>query len=324
MVAKVARMFTANTAEPAGNKPPAGDAAPKVPLSRNAGIPDDIGQIIAQVPDVDAKTPRATIAFPLDGRIIGQALSMKMVFGLGIGLVIGALLPFVFGKGSSSKPVKELPTWNARTADLASGTEQTLAPKWQPGPPVAAQAATVGIAPPLPPADGYRPAAMGAPAWSRPQPPASGSLAVPPATPRPTSNLGPDYAAGNAPRGVVGTYGPIPNRREWQADRRNDVATPYGNPPGYGSRGNPADTPAVGSASGYAPPPDDRYRNPADPGPAPQNSPQNGQQYGMQYGQPIPPNGYGAGPDYRYQQNNDPGVARFDGTITAPPARTNP
>ena len=62
-----------------------------------------------------------------DGRIISQALSIKLVFGVGLGLVIGAILPFVFGKASRPGPaVKELPAWSNNGGSTGTA-EQHLA-----------------------------------------------------------------------------------------------------------------------------------------------------------------------------------------------------
>ncbi len=302
-------------------------ASPQIPAPRTAGIQDDLGQVLAQVPDLDPKATPSPLAaaITLDGRIISQALSMKMVFGLGIGLIIGALLPFMFGKGSAPKPVQELRNWDERNGN-STATEQTLAPKWQPAPPAsvaAREGPTVGISPP-PPGD-YRPASMGPPSWSRPQ-----TSAAPPAAPPPANRYGADYAGPNPPPARGDGRGYVPT-----ADRRNDAAapyrnlpnydydraapgiqgrpaTPYRNSPTYDYRGNPVEAaPARRDGPSYSPPIDDRYGNP----PAPPAAGQGGQQ--------LPPNGYGAGGNYGYQQDSDPGVARFDGTITAPPARTN-
>ena len=95
------------------------------------------------------------------------------------------------------------------------------------------------------------------------------------------------------------------------ADRRNDPAAAYRNPPGNEYRGNSVDPAAVRNGPAYGLPGDDRYRAAPDAA-------------ARQDTLPAPPPGYGAGGEYRYQQDNGDGVAHFNGTITAPPGRTNP
>jgi hypothetical protein len=311
MLEKMARMITEYISNPSDGGTASAAPSLQIAPSRTAGIQDDLGPVLAQVPDLDNKLATKVAAIPLDGRIISQVLSMKMVFGLGIGLVIGALMPFLFGKGSNAKPVHELPDWNSHNAEPAVATEQFRNPKWQPAPPASVSAplaANVGIAPPPPPLGNYRPAAMGPPSWSPPQ-----TSAAPPATPQQYNNYGPDYANGNPPPARVDyrANAPATDGRDWQADRRNDAAAPYRASPAGDYRGTPVD-PVAARREGpsYGPPTDDRYGNNTNPAGG-QNSP------------PRQPNGYNTGGNYRYPPESDPGVARFDGTITAPPVRTN-
>ena len=303
--------------KPAG---PGTAAIRRVASSRSADVPSESGQVLAQIPDLDKKPSPLASFKRLDGRLISQAVSLKLVFGLGIGLIIGAILPFLFGRGSSPKPVHELSDWtNVRNMESTnSSTALSDAPPWQTPPPrataVAPQAASPDISVPPPPAGDYRPAVMNRRTWSPPQ-----GTAAPP-----SGNLNPDYAHGNPPPPRTGDrgYGPGADRNDMQADRRNDPAPRYGNPPGYENRGNgydyrgnPADGPAMRrDIQPPAPAGDERYRYPADP-----NGPR-------QYAPAAPQGNNGAGYYYRNQPQPDPesGVARFDGTITAPPARTNP
>jgi hypothetical protein len=257
-----------------------------------------------------------------------------LVFGLGIGLIIGAILPFLFGKGSTPKPVHELSDWtNVRNIEGAnSSTALSQAPPWQQSSPpvnaVAPQAASPDISVPPPPAGDYRPAVLNRRSWSPPQD--SGS----PPVSQPAGNVTPDYARGNPPppRADDRGYGPASNRYDMQADRRNDPAGRYGNPPGFDRNepstryGNPSgydyrENPAAGPAprrdiQSPAPAGDDRYNYPANRG------------YQQPAAPAMPPGYNGAAYDYRNQPqpqpNSESGVARFDGTITAPPGRTNP
>ncbi len=282
------------------------------------------GQVLAQIPDLDQKPSPLAKFKRLDGRLISQAVSLKLVFGVGIGLIIGALLPFLFGRGGSPKPVHELPEWtNVRNVDPTNSSAATSqAPPWQPP----AQAASIppqevspDISIPPPPADNYRPAVLNRRNWSPPQ-----ESVAPTAAPQ-TGNLNPDYARGNppGPRADDRGYGPAPNRYDMQADRRNDPAARYGNSPpraedrGYDYRGNPPEGPAMRrDIQPPAPASDDRYNYP----------PNRGYQ---QPAAPAMPAGYnGAGYEYRNQPQPQPdpesGVARFYGNISAPPVRTNP
>ena len=105
---------------------------------------------------------------------------MKLIFGLGIGLVIGAILPYVFGKVSRPGPVvKELPAWSGHGD--APGTARTPRRPWlrhgclQPRPLRCTGAAVRVSAPapaillPQPPqVDDARPTALTEPAWLPP------------------------------------------------------------------------------------------------------------------------------------------------------------
>jgi hypothetical protein len=283
-----------------GGGEPNGEASPQVPALRTAGIHDDLGPVLARIPDLDLNAVAKPNEKLTDGRIIGQTLSMKMIFGMAAALVLGAILPFLFGRGSARKPVQELPAFDLRSSESSTSTDQTLAPKWQPAAPApetaqqnsvaASPDATAAIAPPPPPLGSYRPAAMGPPAWARPQ-----TSAAPPFAPQPAGDNG---------------YVSAANRPDLQADRRGDPAALYSNPPGAEYRGTPSDPAARRDGPAYGVSDDYRYRNlPAAPA-ARQDNPT------------LPSGGNGVGGDSRYQQYNDPGTARFEGTITAPPGRT--
>jgi hypothetical protein len=268
----------------------------------------DHGLYIAQIPDLDYKPATKRKPKRLDGRIISQAMSIKLVFGVGIGLLIGAIVPHLFGKGSSPKPVHELPPWNVRSPEQVSpSTAQSVAPPWSPAPQqatvVAPQTPPTGVTPQPPQPQGYQPAALGQHAWTPPQPPALPPTATPPVAP-----AGQNFAQDNlreAPPMPQGNYDrQAPDRRAWQADARNDAVYDY--------RGNRVDTTATGRdtppAGGNG---DYRYNRAAEPA-------------GVRPGSPLMPSrGNAAGGNSGYPQDAESGVARFDGTITAPPARTN-
>jgi hypothetical protein len=274
--------------------------------------------VLAQIPDLDQKPSPLSSVKGLDGRVISQALSLKLVFGMGLGLIVGAILPLLFGRGGAPKPVQELPAWtNVKNSEPSnSSAVLSQAPPWQPP----AGQANAAVPPPAspdtslppPPADGYRPAVLNRRTWTPPQ----GAGAPPSATP-PAGNLSPDYAGGNPPRASDRDFARPADRYEQQADRRNDPAARYGNPSGSDYRGNPVNGPTVRrDLPPPAPAGDDRYNYPAD-----RSAPR-------QYAPATPSVNNGAAYDYRNQPqpplDGESGVARFEGTISAPPSRTNP
>jgi hypothetical protein len=295
-------------------------AASLAPTKRSAGIADDLGEVLAQIPDLDHKSAPKRNSKRHDGRIIGQALSMKLVFGIGIGLVIGAILPSMFGRGNhASKPVRELSAWNARETESANpATASTMAPTWKapqsqatgamPQIPPAGDMSTRDLqaATPPPPGDVYVPTALRG-AWTRPS-----TTAAPPTATQPAGGIDPDYARfGPSPtRGDERYNGSAADRRDWQADNRSDPATQYRNAASYDYRGNPIQTPSPGRDARYPDNgPDYRYNIPDANGTRPATP-------------PMPAGPSGAGAYYGNSQDNNSGVARFQGTI-APPPRTN-
>ena len=221
---------------------------------------------------------------PTDGRIISQALSIKLVFGVGIGLVVGAILPFVFGRVSRPAPaVTELPAWSSNGGSTANtgNTAQTMAPTWLPPAPgsttsvlpQAASAPAPAILLPQPPQVGdYRPKALSEPPWSPPQSPAAAGPALTP-SPLRNNDLHPPMANTYSPdnradyRGLDRDPRPgvpgAPDPRNVQADRRSDPAAQYrNNDTRYDYRGNPVETAPVRRdvpAGEY--PRDTRYEN---------------------------------------------------------------
>jgi hypothetical protein len=248
-----------------------------------------------------------------DGRIISQALSTKLILGVGIVLLIGAILPFLFGKASRrDSAVTELPAWTTHGGPTAAAnTAQSEAPAWSApatagAPPQSPPGMPPAILSPQPPQVGdTRPPALTDPAWSQPR-----SAATP--WPAPNNYANPPVANTNPPdnRGFDRPVDP----RNLQADNRNDAVARFGNDdPRYDYRGNPPETTPVRRdppPSGY--PRDPRYDNASS-----NYSPATGQ------GSPLMPSGTPAPTaTYRDPQISEPGVARFDGTIANPPVRT--
>jgi len=254
----------------------------------------DQGLLLAQIPDLDRKASPTVSEKWMDGRIINQALSIKLVFGLGIGLVIGAILPYLFGKVSRPESrVTELPAWTS-TGNSTAITSQTVAPTW----PTSATAPSGATAPPqTPPAPppaivspqtphigDARPTALAEPAW--PAPRSSGArmpITMPSSAPNNYMNVNPAMAGTNPPdnRGGYRDFDRPMDSRSFQADSRNDPAAQYRNT-------------------------DQRYAYP------PATSP----------GSPAMPSGTpGAVGSYREPPTSEPGVARFDGMIANPPIR---
>jgi hypothetical protein len=305
----------------------------------------DYGPLLAQIPDLDLKTTPNAPKKRAEGRVISQALSIKLVFGLGLALVVGAILPFIIGKASRSEhSVKELPEWSSNVGSVRSvDTSQGVATGAPTAPSSQIAPATAAVSPHVPPnptpaivvpqprqVSETRPAALSEPSWPTP----GSSIAPPPAvmpTPGANNNSIPPATAQNWPgsgSGYVTPASPNPNPpqnrgfdrpldpRNWQADVRNDPAAQYrNNDPRFDYRGNPVDAPPVGRdvpPGGY--PRDIRFDNPGGAFP-PATGP----------GSPLMPAGaQGPASTYSNQPLPEPGVPRFDGTIgPPPPVRTN-
>jgi hypothetical protein len=282
------------------------------------------GLLLAQIPDLDPVVPLTASEKWIDGRIISQALSIKLVFGVGIGLVIGAILPFVFGKVSRHEaPVTELPAW-ATSGGSTGNTSQTNAPTWPTSatPPAAATfqsqisraPAPSILSPQAPQAGDTRPMALTEPAWPQPRSSASPAPVITP-LPAPNNLLDPPLVSTNPldNRGNYRGFDRATDPRNSQADSRSDPAAQYrGNDTRYDNHGNAIETaPARRDvpASGYAR--DTRYDNVTNNYPPPTGP-----------GSPLMPSGTsGPSASYREPPTSEPGVARFDGTIATPPIR---
>ena len=281
-------------------------------------IRQDQGPLLAQIPDLDIKTSPRVPGKSSEGRIISQALSIKMVFGVGFALVMGAILPFVFGNVSRpERQVKELPEWsnNGGSMQITSSNSPATLPTWPTSP-----ASPVAAVPPQPPASpapavllpqapqfgDVRPAALTEPSWSPPR-----SSIAPPSgmAPAPNNYISPPVVNTSWPNYPV-------DPRNVQADNRNNVAAQYGNyDPRFDSRGNPVNPNPTGRdvpPGGYSR--DPRYDNPNAASFPPPAGPSSAL---MPSGNPGPM------PGYSNSMTSEPGVARFDGTIATPPVRTN-
>ena len=199
------------------------------------GLHQDQGLLLAQIPDLGSKASPPPPEKWLDGRIISQALSMKLVFGVGIGLLIGAILPFLFGKVSRPEStITELPAWTS-SGSSTGNTSQTTAPTW----PTSATPSAISVpgqtqpvltpaivAPQVPQVGDTRPTALTEPAW--PQPRSSGAPA-PAITPSPAPN---NYI--NPP---VASTNPLDNRGNYRGlDRGAGSAELTGRQPQRSSR----------------------------------------------------------------------------------------
>ncbi len=254
---------------------------------------EDQGLLLAQIPDLDPKPTPAVPRSRIDGRIISQALSFKLVFGIGIGLVVGAILPYLFGKvNRPAEHVSELSTWTSPNG-ATRNTAPTTAPAWQTSPapsaPVAGPQATPTLPPailsPQPPRFGdNRPTTLAEPGWPQQRPsPASTSNYINPTR---------DGAPATDNRGVQQGFDRPATSQTLQADNRSDPVARFDAPAGDYTR-----TP--------------RYGNPNSDYPPATN----------QGNLLMPPTTPGANANYHDGSIPQPGVARFDGTIAPPPIR---
>ncbi len=280
----------------------------------------DEGLLLAQIPDLDSKSMPKVLEKP-SSRIISQSLSIKLVFGVGLGLVVGAILPFVFGKVSRpSRVVTDLPAWSGSAA-TARDTTQTTAPTWPAPPTVPATkavplptASAPSILSPQPPqVSDTRPTALTDPAWSQPRPSVA---SVPAATPPQLSNMNPPVGNANPPDNRADNRGfdrPV-DPRNLQADQRNNpAAQDRSYDTRYDYRGNPTETASLRrDVPPSGDPRDTRYDNGSRA-----YSPAAGP------GSPLMPSGVPGPSTYRDPQISEPGVARFEGTISTPPVRTS-
>ncbi len=331
-------MSTAKAKNGLANESRAPEASSQGPALRIApGTELDQGPLLAQIPDLDLNASPDVPEKKGEGRVISQALSIKLVFGVGFALLLAAILPFFFGRASRpERPVSELPEWSSAGGSMriTDGASQTVAPAWpalataptsavstqtQPTPPPA----IVSAQPPL--ATDTRPPGLTEPSWSPPRSSASPAPAFTP-SPAPNNYINPPVANANWPSNnfanppSVNTTLPD-NRgfdrpadpRNFQADNRNDPAAAYRNSdPRFESRGGTIDPSPIRRdvlPGGY--PGDPRFETPNNTVP-PSTAP----------GSPLMPSNVQAPMSANpYPPVSEPGVARFDGTIATPPAR---
>jgi len=286
---------------------------PRVPAQRPAPVADqDQGLLLAQFPDLDSKAMPALPAKRADGRILSQAMSVKLIFGVGFTLVVAAILPFIFNRSSRPETtVKELPDWSRQAGPMshAGDPSQTTAPAWPSSPPtMAATAPQPRTAPeivlPKPPQVGdARPTNLTEPAWAPPRSSGAMSTAY---SPPPQGYTNPPAIGANQPD-YRGNLDRSANPATLQADNRSNPATGYRNSDSRYDYRPEAAAPGrnVPAAPNY--PRDNRYENTNSYPPVPSPG-----------GALMPSNG---APSYRDVQTSEPGIARFDGTITPPPAR---
>ena len=297
--------------------------------------------IISQIPALDIANPAVNPRPTSEGRIISQLASMRLLVGMGLALVVGATLPYIFNRGGRTTPaVKELPAWQVSgpSTPLAPPSVNSTAPAWPTTPPTSA----ANPAPAATPSPAYltaqppqvganRPMALNEPAWPQAQ--------IPSDPPRNTTVVAPTIPVpSNPPLNPVS--GNLPNDpRLYQADARNNAAAAYRgdyrnevrrdaaavpaqdyrNPatamrPDYRDYRNDNRDPYSGSANGGSPlMPANQASQVANP-----------QAYAPQPNNAMAPGGATApAANYRDTQYVEPGVARFDGTIATPPVRTS-
>ncbi len=131
--AKVTLMSTANAKNGLVIKcRPHEETTPHAPSHRpTPGSYEDLGTLIAQIPDLDQNVESTVLEKLVDVRRISRALSLHLVLGLGLGLVVGTTLPFVFGKaGRPDRPVTELSPWsrNGSSTGIGGNPSQTTVP----------------------------------------------------------------------------------------------------------------------------------------------------------------------------------------------------
>lgn len=329
-------MSTAKAKNGLANESRAQEATSQAPALRIApGTELDQGPLLAQIPDLDMNAVPAVAEKKGEGRVISQALSIKLVFGVGFALLLAAILPFFLNRASRpERPVSELPEWSSGgSMRITDGPSQTVAPAWpalatastsavstqtQPTPPPA----IISAQPPL--VTDTRPTGLTQPSWS---PPRSSANPAPAFTPSPAPNnyINPPVANANWPSNnfanppSVNTTSPD-NRgfdrpadpRNFQADNRNDPAAAYRSDPRFDPRGGTID-PTIRrdvTPSGYYSDPDGNPNNALPPANAP--------------GSPLmPSNVQTPTTAYPYPPVSEPGVAQLNGTIATPPVRMN-
>ena len=290
--------------------------------------------VLAQIPDLDPIATPKVSSKRGDGRIISKSLSIQLIFAAGLVFVVAAIMPFILGKGSRpSRVVTELPSWSSKGASgaVTGNSPQTMPPGWAPlptasvmatVPPQTAPAPAPAILFPQPPKVGdTRPTNLTEPAWLPPRSVAAQGSATTPSPLRsndirsPLANTNQTDNRADYRSLERASQAGAPDARNLQADNRNDAAAQYRHDDmRYDYRGNPIDSPPVRhDAPPYGYSRDIRADN------AGRNYPP-----AAGPGSPLMPSGVqGPTASFSDPQVPEPGVARFDGTIAAPPVRTN-
>ena len=331
-------MSTAKAKNGLANESRAPEATSQAPALRIApGTELDQGPLLAQIPDLDLNASPEVPEKKGEGRVISQALSIKLVFGVGFALLLAAILPFFFGRASRpERPVSELPEWssNGGSMRITDGPSQTVAPAWpalataptsavstqtQPTPPPA----IVSAQPPL--VTDTRPTGLTEPSWS---PPRSSASPAPAFTPSPApiitsirrwpTRIGPRttspiHLRSIRPCRTIAALTVLPIPRNFQADNRNDPAAAYRNSdPRF-------DVPRRHDRSLADPPRCSTWR--ISWRPALRDTEQHCAARTAPGSPLMPSNVQAPMSAYPYPPVSEPGVARFDGTIATPPAR---
>lgn len=73
---------------------------------------EDHWALIGRIPDLSPKTASTALEKPVEVRSLSRALSFHLLLGLGLGLLVGMALPFVFGTARQpNTPAAEPPSW---------------------------------------------------------------------------------------------------------------------------------------------------------------------------------------------------------------------
>jgi hypothetical protein len=272
------------------DEPTAGRSARLSVFPYASTLPGD-SPLLAQIPDLDAADsddPEDEALGGSDGRLVSQALSSKLVIGGGFVLVLAAILPLVLNRKASPKPTPSQPP-------AATGAAET-APAWQGGviPPAGMQTGPL-LTPTPSTAAGFEPAGPGgAPprAYLQPQPRVGTNRPMAIGEPPWTPPAGADAhrAQNNRPDYIQDSGAAAPEN--FQADRRNEVGADYRND----NRGDYRNENRGDYRTGY-------------PG------------AGAPQGNPLMPSPEAAAAPPSQDSPPQPGVARFEGTIAAPPLR---
>ena len=165
--------------------------------------------LLAQIPDLDQNAVPAVAEKRAEGRVISQALSIKLVFGVGLAtrdrgdpaVRLWQGQPARSGGQGTSRMVH-----NGGSTRTTDSTAQTMAPAW-PSPPASPATAVPprprppapAILSPQPPQVGdTRPTALTEPSWPPPRPSVAPAPAVTP-SPAPNNYISPPVANTNRP-----------------------------------------------------------------------------------------------------------------------------